>query len=197
MQLRRVVSNTTSLVGNLASANGPTSRNMSVTQKGVLATADNNTVHGTRASMSLSGTATAGNQVSNITGNHAHPGAGMPSPTGNGMANEAVPHAWHRVHLRRFVDSVSGARLVLVQQSDVSEEREAQAAMAELLEHEHKALESIFPRHVIEFLTLQGPEHPALQGIPSNIMKESDLDKVGCFTQLHDQPGIVDDVYDI
>ncbi|GFR42209.1 hypothetical protein Agub_g3100, partial [Astrephomene gubernaculifera] len=45
-----------------------------------------------------------------------------------------------------------------VTQVDVSEQVEAQARLAKLLEQEHKVLESIFPRHVIEYMTLQhGP----------------------------------------
>ncbi|GIL77900.1 hypothetical protein Vretifemale_7367, partial [Volvox reticuliferus] len=47
-----------------------------------------------------------------------------------------------------------------VTQIDVTEQVEAQAGLAKLLEQEHKVLESIFPRHVIEYMTLQEGTKP-------------------------------------
>ena len=48
--------------------------------------------------------------------------------------------------------------LVARSQIDVTEQVEAQARLAKMLEQEHKVLEGIYPRHVIEYLTLEGRE---------------------------------------
>ncbi|KAG2495039.1 hypothetical protein HYH03_006971 [Edaphochlamys debaryana] len=45
---------------------------------------------------------------------------------------------------------------ITVTQIDVTEQVEAQTRLASLLEQEHKVLESIYPRHVIEYLLQQG-----------------------------------------
>ncbi|GIL50078.1 hypothetical protein Vafri_6393 [Volvox africanus] len=50
--------------------------------------------------------------------------------------------------------------MLTVTQIDVTEQVEAQAGLAKLLEQEHKVLEGIFPRHVIEYMTLQEGAKP-------------------------------------
>ncbi|KXZ45916.1 hypothetical protein GPECTOR_49g500 [Gonium pectorale] len=47
-----------------------------------------------------------------------------------------------------------GPLTLTVTQVDVSEQVEVQSQLSRLLEQEHKLLESIFPRHVIEYMTL-------------------------------------------
>eukprot|EP00198_Chlamydomonas_reinhardtii_P000185 XP_001689520.1 guanylate cyclase [Chlamydomonas reinhardtii] len=48
--------------------------------------------------------------------------------------------------------------MITLTQIDVTEQVEAQARLAKMLEQEHKVLEGIYPRHVIEYLTLEGRE---------------------------------------
>ncbi|GLI63097.1 hypothetical protein VaNZ11_006001 [Volvox africanus] len=56
--------------------------------------------------------------------------------------------------------------MLTVTQIDVTEQVEAQAGLAKLLEQEHKVLEGIFPRHVIEYMTLQEGAKPTPMASP-------------------------------
>ncbi|KXZ52754.1 hypothetical protein GPECTOR_8g145 [Gonium pectorale] len=62
---------------------------------------------------------------------------------------------WHDVYATVRRDGPAGRVLVVITQTVVTEQVEAQRKLEALLEHEHKVLESIFPRHVIEHMTVQ------------------------------------------
>ncbi|KAG2448052.1 hypothetical protein HYH02_007079 [Chlamydomonas schloesseri] len=49
-----------------------------------------------------------------------------------------------------------GELVLVVTQIDVTEQVEAHEPLLQLLQQEHKVLESIFPRHILEYLTLRG-----------------------------------------
>ncbi|KAG2448053.1 hypothetical protein HYH02_007080 [Chlamydomonas schloesseri] len=53
-------------------------------------------------------------------------------------------------------DSGDEELVLVVTQIDVTEQVEAHQPLLQLLQQEHKVLESIFPRHILEYLTLRG-----------------------------------------
>ncbi|KAG2492666.1 hypothetical protein HYH03_009081 [Edaphochlamys debaryana] len=92
------------------------------------------------------------------------PGAPLQTPP-----PPALRRRWHKIHVVRSATGTDGAGVeregwssvshpqvltLTVTQIDVTEQVEAQARLTRLLEQEHKVLEAIFPRHVIEHLTL-------------------------------------------
>ncbi|GLI61498.1 hypothetical protein VaNZ11_003827 [Volvox africanus] len=66
-----------------------------------------------------------------------------------------VGMAWHEVAATSFTDPVTGARVVALVQNDVSEKVETEMQLTELMEVEHRLLEQIFPRHVLEHIAMQ------------------------------------------
>ncbi|GIL46804.1 hypothetical protein Vafri_3684, partial [Volvox africanus] len=64
-------------------------------------------------------------------------------------------HEWHDVYACVRQEPASGRAVAVITQTEVTEQVEVQRKLEALLEHEHKVLESIFPRHVIEHMTLQ------------------------------------------
>ena len=62
---------------------------------------------------------------------------------------------WHDITASSFLDVVPQRRVVVLTQIDVSKQMGVQQRLEDLLEHEHKVLESMFPRHVIEYMTVQ------------------------------------------
>ncbi|KXZ47924.1 hypothetical protein GPECTOR_32g537 [Gonium pectorale] len=61
---------------------------------------------------------------------------------------------WHEVSARPFRDPVTRRRCILLMQMDVTAKVETERRLAELIEAEHKILEQIFPRHVLEHMAL-------------------------------------------
>lgn len=57
---------------------------------------------------------------------------------------------YHELRCSSFVDPASGARMLVVVQSDVTARVLAERQLAHMLEAEHNLLESIFPVHVLE-----------------------------------------------
>ncbi|KXZ54068.1 hypothetical protein GPECTOR_5g175 [Gonium pectorale] len=74
-----------------------------------------------------------------------------------GAAQGPVGPVWHSVHVSVCSHPTTHAPLLVVTQYDVTRQMDARTQLTMLLEREQKILESIFPRHVIEYLTM----HPA------------------------------------
>ncbi|GIL70839.1 hypothetical protein Vretifemale_1523 [Volvox reticuliferus] len=70
-------------------------------------------------------------------------------------------HEWHDVYACVRLEPASGRSVAVITQTEVTEQVEVQRKLEALLEHEHKVLESIFPRHVIEHMTLQAKHRGA------------------------------------
>ncbi|GFR41994.1 hypothetical protein Agub_g2807 [Astrephomene gubernaculifera] len=65
-------------------------------------------------------------------------------------AAEDEEDCWHEVTASCLRDPVSGEQTLMLMQVDVSARVRAERKIAEVLEAEHKLLESVFPRHVLE-----------------------------------------------
>ncbi|KXZ45914.1 hypothetical protein GPECTOR_49g498 [Gonium pectorale] len=93
----------------------------------------------------------------------------MGAVASHGLASVALRRpTYHRVHIVPYAGAVTeggsssaasatrsrGPLTLTVTQVDMSEQVEVQSQLSRLLEQEHKLLESIFPRHVIEYMTL-------------------------------------------
>lgn len=72
--------------------------------------------------------------------------------------------AVHEVYAHLFDDPETGAKQLLLMQTDVTKQAEVQARLSALVLHEQRLLESIFPRHVIESLTLKVTGRARVQG---------------------------------
>ncbi|PNH02932.1 Guanylate cyclase soluble subunit beta-2 [Tetrabaena socialis] len=65
-------------------------------------------------------------------------------------AGGGCERVWHEVAARRLVDPGTGRPALLLVAVDVTARVEAERRIAEVLDAEHRLLESIFPRHVLE-----------------------------------------------
>ncbi|PNH07565.1 Olfactory guanylyl cyclase GC-D [Tetrabaena socialis] len=98
---------------------------------------------------------------------------------GGGAAAEAIgarcsverTTMWHRIHIAASAELSAGhgggggvMRTVTITQVDVTEEVEARGRLSRLLEQEHKVLEQLFPRHVIEYMAVNGAGAGAAEG---------------------------------
>ncbi|GLI62575.1 hypothetical protein VaNZ11_005249 [Volvox africanus] len=85
------------------------------------------------------------------------PGAGACGAGGGstGAGASAVVPVWHSVHVCVCSNPATGVPVMVVTQYDVTRQMDARSQLTMLLEREQKILESIFPRHVIEYLTMQ------------------------------------------
>ncbi|PNH09387.1 Soluble guanylate cyclase 88E [Tetrabaena socialis] len=63
--------------------------------------------------------------------------------------------AWHEVRASVALDPLTGERLLVVVQKDVSRKVAAERHIAQVSEAEHRLLEQVFPRHVLSYLTRQ------------------------------------------
>ncbi|GIL66464.1 hypothetical protein Vafri_20000 [Volvox africanus] len=72
-----------------------------------------------------------------------------------GAGASAVVPVWHSVHVCVCSNPATGVPVMVVTQYDVTRQMDARSQLTKLLEREQKILESIFPRHVIEYLTMQ------------------------------------------
>ncbi|KAG2493386.1 hypothetical protein HYH03_008518 [Edaphochlamys debaryana] len=87
---------------------------------------------------------------------------GSESDSGSGE-DEGELSRWHEISARPFLDPVSRRECILLVQTDVTAKVETERRLAELVDAEHKILEQIFPRHVLEWMALdtaraaQGP----------------------------------------
>ncbi|KXZ46775.1 hypothetical protein GPECTOR_40g509 [Gonium pectorale] len=64
--------------------------------------------------------------------------------------NDDDDECWHEVTAVTLRDPVLGEQALMVMQVDVTARVKAEQRIAEVLEAEHKLLESVFPRHVLE-----------------------------------------------
>ncbi|GFR50063.1 hypothetical protein Agub_g12205 [Astrephomene gubernaculifera] len=63
---------------------------------------------------------------------------------------------WHEVTGAPFVDPITGQRMLLLVQTDVTARVEAERRLVELTAAQTGMLEKMFPRHVLEFVVQQG-----------------------------------------
>ncbi|GLC34749.1 hypothetical protein PLESTB_001159300 [Pleodorina starrii] len=103
--------------------------------------------------------------VEDFEGGGGATGVRMMSPREMSPADMArrVGMAWHEVAATSFTDPVTGARVVALVQNDVSEKVETEMQLTELMEVEHRLLEQIFPRHVLEHIAMQNISGAAAQ----------------------------------
>ncbi|GIL63696.1 hypothetical protein Vafri_17712 [Volvox africanus] len=66
---------------------------------------------------------------------------------------------WHEITASTLRDPVNGEQAILLMQVDVSARVRAERRIAEVLEAEHKLLESVFPRHVLELAATRRPKN--------------------------------------
>ncbi|KAG2431110.1 hypothetical protein HXX76_009640 [Chlamydomonas incerta] len=84
-------------------------------------------------------------------------------------------------------DSNSAELVLVVTQVDVTEQVEAHQPLVQLLQQEHKVLESIFPRHILEYLTLREGDAPQASSRALSTARGS-----SCATPAHAAPRSVD-----
>ncbi|KXZ43788.1 hypothetical protein GPECTOR_80g148 [Gonium pectorale] len=60
---------------------------------------------------------------------------------------------WHEVAVKPVVDPMSGERVLLLVQTDVSKQIAAEEVLASVLEAEHRLLADVFPQHVVADMT--------------------------------------------
>ncbi|GIM05797.1 hypothetical protein Vretimale_10186 [Volvox reticuliferus] len=82
-------------------------------------------------------------------------GAGGAGGVSTGAGAFVVVPVWHSVHVCVCSNPATGVPVMVVTQYDVTQQMDARSQLTTLLEREQKILESIFPRHVIEYLTTQ------------------------------------------
>ncbi|KAG2430669.1 hypothetical protein HYH02_013667 [Chlamydomonas schloesseri] len=86
---------------------------------------------------------------------HAH-GCGAGGAAGAAAAAAAAPAALVPEQQSDKAAASETVMFITITQIDVTEQVEAQAQLAKLLEQEHKVLEGIYPRHVIEYYSAGG-----------------------------------------
>ncbi|KXZ43795.1 hypothetical protein GPECTOR_80g155 [Gonium pectorale] len=73
---------------------------------------------------------------------------------GSGAAGCTIGDArWHEVAVKPVVDPMSGERVLLLVQTDVSKQVAAEEVLARVLEAEHRLLADVFPQHVVADMT--------------------------------------------
>jgi len=60
---------------------------------------------------------------------------------------------WHQIQASKFQDPVTGEDVFMVIQTDVTSQVQAEKQLRQVLDAEHKLLEEIFPRQVLEAMT--------------------------------------------
>ncbi|GIL63841.1 hypothetical protein Vafri_17834 [Volvox africanus] len=71
---------------------------------------------------------------------------------GSLMPDDEFPRTYHEVTATPFLDPVSKSQVVMVVQTDVTARVQLERRLADVMEAEHKLLENIFPRHVLEHI---------------------------------------------
>ncbi|KXZ43790.1 hypothetical protein GPECTOR_80g150 [Gonium pectorale] len=78
-------------------------------------------------------------------------GQGALAGGGEGVPTGGV--RWHEVAVKPVVDPMSGERVLLLVQTDVSKQVAAEEVLASVLEAEHRLLADVFPQHVVADMT--------------------------------------------
>ncbi|KAG2491445.1 hypothetical protein HYH03_010231 [Edaphochlamys debaryana] len=103
------------------------------------------------AQLSLALGSATGRRGGDSTGGGGHSGREADSANGvMGRGDEDDDDCWHEITATGLRDPVTGDAAVMLMQVDVSARVRAERRIAEVLEAEHKLLESVFPRHVLE-----------------------------------------------
>ncbi|GIL78976.1 hypothetical protein Vretifemale_8354 [Volvox reticuliferus] len=71
---------------------------------------------------------------------------------GFSLPEDELPRTYHEVTATPFLDPVSKSQVVMVVQTDVTARVQLERRLADVMEAEHKLLENIFPRHVLEHI---------------------------------------------
>ncbi|KAG2424076.1 hypothetical protein HYH02_015232 [Chlamydomonas schloesseri] len=93
---------------------------------------------------------------------------GMPAEAGAGGAGEAAAGeedlvTYHEVCATSVVDPLTGQRAVVLVQQDVTAKVLVERHVHQVAETEHRLLEQIFPRHVLQYITEEAPAAAAAQ----------------------------------
>ncbi|GIL67697.1 hypothetical protein Vafri_21023, partial [Volvox africanus] len=75
------------------------------------------------------------------------------SSISHGQGSTAQFVRWHEVHVKPVDDPISGERVIMVIQTDVSNQVHAEEVLTRVLEAEQRLLADIFPRHVVRHMT--------------------------------------------
>ncbi|GLI68466.1 hypothetical protein VaNZ11_012892, partial [Volvox africanus] len=70
-----------------------------------------------------------------------------------GQVSTAQIVRWHEVHVKPVDDPISGEKVIMVIQTDVSNQVHAEEVLTRVLEAEQRLLADIFPRHVVRHMT--------------------------------------------
>ncbi|GIL44280.1 hypothetical protein Vafri_1785, partial [Volvox africanus] len=118
-------------------------------------------------------------RVSMTTAEANFTGAGAGAGAGAGVASEAESSSecWHEVVAVGIVDPASGRRGVVVMQRDVTAKVVAERHVAQVSETEHRLLEQIFPRHVLQYIMEESGVCSASAEEASAAELDADLDR--------------------
>ncbi|GFR47225.1 hypothetical protein Agub_g8909 [Astrephomene gubernaculifera] len=103
---------------------------------------------------SCSGCKAGGSSGKKRVSDGAHSEWGASAAAGEEEGSEDGDARWHEVTARPFRDPVTHQTCILLMQVDVTAKVETERRLAELVDAEHKILEQIFPRHVLEHMAL-------------------------------------------
>ncbi|GIL89286.1 hypothetical protein Vretifemale_17099, partial [Volvox reticuliferus] len=101
-------------------------------------------------------------------------GSGCNGGSSSDSTRSSSSECWHEVVAVGVVDPVSGRRGVVVMQRDVTAKVVAERHVAQVSETEHRLLEQIFPRHVLQYITEEAGQLGAGRG------RVSETDGSGC-----------------
>ncbi|GIL89318.1 hypothetical protein Vretifemale_17131, partial [Volvox reticuliferus] len=110
----------------------------------------------------------------NVTAGAAGASAGAVVPGGEA---ELSSECWHEVVAVGVVDPASGRRGVVVMQRDVTAKVVAERHVAQVSETEHRLLEQIFPRHVLQYIMEESGLWAASAEEASAAEPDADLDQ--------------------
>ncbi|GIL52245.1 hypothetical protein Vafri_8173 [Volvox africanus] len=73
----------------------------------------------------------------------------LASPSAGGTAQEC----WHEVWVSSLKDTVTGQEALMLAQTDVTDKVIAERHLALVMETEHRLVEQLFPRHILQYIT--------------------------------------------
>ncbi|GIM06901.1 hypothetical protein Vretimale_11130 [Volvox reticuliferus] len=107
-----------------------------------------------------------------------------PSVVGSNLRPQApVRECWHEVCATSVIDPMTGSLAVVLVQQDVTAKVVAERHVHQVAEVEHRLLEQIFPRHVLQYITEESVAPSGMQSSPGNIFSPGSLETV---TSSHD-----------
>ncbi|KXZ56609.1 hypothetical protein GPECTOR_1g549 [Gonium pectorale] len=92
-------------------------------------------------------------------------GAEGSSDGGKGAAVSDV-ECWHEVWAVASVDPVTGRKVIMLMQTDVTAKVIAERHLAQVMEAEHRLVEQLFPRHILQYITEEWTATAAADGKP-------------------------------